>query len=300
MNFIKKTSLLVLFAASFAACEKEETTSHITDCEEFGVEKTDNSCNSYTFTSNITGVDPNPDWYVYTHPNPTPVHYGNDSNAFEFKPTAAGNYTVNAVYKSDLCDEAVTKSFDVDVDDECFIGEEVDCESFAVEKTQHDECNSFSFTTNVDNAYMKVNGELKASGQKTFDFDGEKHGKYTIEIGYEGEGCPNGTSREFFIDMDEECFKDEEKDEDKDKEVDCESFTVEKTQHECNSFSFTTNVDNAYMKVDGELIARGQKAFDWDPKHGESYTIEIGFESEECPQGTSREFVIHVSEDCFE
>jgi hypothetical protein len=53
------------------------------------------------------------------------------------------------------------------------------------------------------------------------------------------------------------------------------------------------------MKVDGEIVARGQKAFDWDPKHAESYTIEIGYEGEGCPNGTSRTFVIHVDEDCF-
>lgn len=207
MNFLKKTSLLVLFAASFAACEKEVTTDHITDCEEFGVERTENSCSSYTFTSNVSKVDPNPDWYVYTHPNPTPVHFGNDSSAFEFNPTEAGNYTVEAVYKSDLCDEPVTVGFDVDVDEECFKKDvEVDCESFAVEKTQHS-CNSFTFMTNVDNAYMKVDGELVASGHKGFDWDPKHAESYTIEIGFEGEGCPMGTSKTFVIDIDEDCFK---------------------------------------------------------------------------------------------
>ncbi len=292
MNFLKKTSLLVLFAASFAACEKEVTTDHITDCEEFGVERTENSCSSYTFTSNVSKVDPNPDWYVYTHPNPTPVHFGNDSSAFEFNPTEAGNYTVEAVYKSDLCDEPVTVGFDVDVDEECFKKDvEVECESFAVEKTEHS-CSSYTFTANSEATAMYVDGELVASGNKAYDWDPKEPGRYEVKIAHESEGCPGGTSRTFVIDVDEECFK-------KDEEVDCESFAVEKTQHSCNSFTFMTNVDNAYMKVDGELVASGHKGFDWDPKHAESYTIEIGFEGEGCPMGTSKTFVIDIDEDCF-
>ena len=292
MNLLKKTSLLLLFAASFAACEKEEeeTTNHVTDCEEFGVERTENSCSSYTFTSNISNVDPNPDWYVYTHPNPTPVHYGNDSKAFEFNPTNAGNYTVEAVYKSDWCDEPVTVGFDVDVDEECFKDVDVDCESFAVEKTEHS-CNSFTFTANTDHAYMKVDGQLVAHGQKGFDWDPQHAEVYTIEIGYEGEGCPNGTSKTFVIEVDEECFDNTG--------VDCNEFGVEKTEHSCNSFTFTANVDKAYMKVDGELIAQGQKGFDFDPKHAGTYTVQVGFESPHCPNGAFKEFVIDVDEECF-
>ena len=293
MNFLKKTSLLMLMAASFAACEKEEeeTTNHVTDCEEFGVERTENSCSSYTFTSNISNVDPNPDWYVYTHPNPTPVHYGNDSKAFEFNPTNAGNYTVEAVYKSDWCDEPVTVGFDVDVDEECFKDVDVDCESFAVEKTEHS-CNSFTFTANTDHAYMKVDGQLVAHGQKGFDWDPQHAEVYTIEIGYEGEGCPNGTSKTFVIEVDEECFDNTG--------VDCNEFGVEKTEHSCNSFTFTANVDKAYMKVDGELIAQGQKGFDFDPKHAGTYTVQVGFESPHCPDGAFKEFVIDIEEDCFD
>ena len=292
MNFLKKTSLLMLMAASFAACEKEEeeTTNHVTDCEEFGVERTENSCSSYTFTSNVSNVDPNPDWYVYTHPNPTPVHYGNDSKAFEFNPTNAGNYTVEAVYKSDWCDEPVTVGFDVDVDEECFKDVDVDCESFAVEKTEHS-CNSFTFTANTDHAYMKVDGQLVAHGQKGFDWDPKHAEVYTIEIGYEGEGCPNGTSKTFVIELEEECFDNIG--------TDCNEFGVEKTEHSCKSFTFTANVDKAYMKVDGELIANGQKGFDFDPEHAGTYTVQVGFESPHCPDGAFKEFVIDVDEECF-
>ena len=297
MNFLKKTSLLMLIAASFAACEKEEkeTTNHVTDCEEFGVERTENSCSSYTFTSNVSNVDPNPDWYVYTHPNPTPVHYGNDSKAFEFNPTNAGNYTVEAVYKSDWCDEPVTVGFDVDVAEDCFDNIGTDCNEFGVEKTEHS-CTSFTFTANVDKAYMKVDGELIANGQKGFDFDPEHAGTYTVQVGFESPHCPDGAFKEFVIDVDEECFDDEETISDTD--FDCDDFDVEKTEHSCNSFTFTANTDHAYMKVDGELVAHGQKAFDWDPKGPEVYTIEIGYEGD-CPNGTSKTFIIDVDEECF-
>lgn len=200
-------TLLIASGLFFTSCEKEETTKHTIDCEEFKVERAENSCKSYMFTANVSGENPNPDWYVYTHPNPTPEHYGNNSNTFEFNPTAAGNYTVEAVYKSDLCDEAVTKGFDVDVNEECFKDEEVDCESFAVEKTQHDECGSFSFTTNVDNAYMKVNGELVKHGQKGFDFDPKEAGTYVVQVGFESEGCPQGVFKEFTIVVVEDCFR---------------------------------------------------------------------------------------------
>lgn len=291
MNFLKKTTILVMLSAVFAACEKEKTTDHLTDCEEFGVERTELSCKSYTFRSNLSDVDPNPDWYVYTHPNPTPVHYGNDSNAFVFNPKAPGNYTVEAVYKSDLCDEAVTKGFDVDVDAECFPDLTVACEDFAVEKTEHS-CNSFSFTTNVESAYMKVDGELKAYNSKAFDFDAVKPEHYVIEIGYESEGCPMGASKEFIIEVDKECFDDGV--------INCEDFEVETTEHSCSSFSFMTNVESAYMMVNGDLTAHGQKGFDFDPKEPGTYIIEIGFENENCPDGAIKEIVIDVDKECFD
>lgn len=47
----------------------------------------------------------------------------------------------------------------------------------------------------------------------------------------------------------------------------------------------------------GEFFADSQK--DFDSKHTKSYTIEIGYEGEGCPNGTSKTFVINVSEDCF-
>ena len=89
--------------------------------------------------------------------------------------------------------------------------------------------------------------------------------------------------------MDEECSK----------EVDCESFAVEKTEHSCNHFTFTANTDHAYMKVNGELVKHGQKGFDFDPKEAGTFIVQVGFESEGCPQGVFKEFTIVVVEDCF-
>ncbi len=293
MNFIKKTSLLLVFTTAFTGCEKEETTNHTIDCNEFGVEKTELSCKSYKFTSNVKGTNPNPDWYVYTNPDPNPMHYGNDSNAFEFNPTEPGNYTVEAVYKSDLCSEPVTKGFDVDVEEDCFDNIGTDCNEFGVEKTEHS-CKSFTFTANVDKAYMKVDGELIANGQKGFDFDPEHAGTYTVQVGFESPHCPDGAFKEFVIDVEEDCFKDDD-------EFNCESFSVEKTQHSCNSFTFTTNAPNPTtdMRVNGEIVNSSKKAYDWDPKEPGEYEIKIGYEGEGCPMGTSRNFFIDVSEDCF-
>jgi len=290
MNFIKKTSLLLVFTTAFTGCEKEETTKHNIDCNEFGVEKTELSCKSYKFTSNVKGTNPNPDWYVYTNPDPNPMHYGNDSNAFEFNPTEPGNYTVEAVYKSDLCSEPVTKGFDVDVEEDCFDNIGTDCNEFGVEKTEHS-CKSFTFTANVDKAYMKVDGELIANGQKGFDFDPEHPGTYTVQVGFESPHCPDGAFKEFVVDVDEDCFDNIG--------TDCNEFGVEKTEHSCKSFTFTANVDKAYMKVNGELIAHGQKGFDFDPEHAGTYTVQVGFESPHCPDGAFKEFVIDVEEDCF-
>lgn len=292
MNFIKKSSLILLFAASFAACEKE--TEHITDCEEFGVERTENSCRSYTFTSNVSNVDPNPDWYVYTHPNPTPVHYGNDSSAFDFNPTAAGNYTVEAVYKSDLCDEPVTVGFDVDVDEECFKDVDVDCESFGVEMTQH-ECDHYTFTTNSVNATtgMYVNGELVKSGKKAYDWDPKKSGDYEIKIVYEGEGCPNGTSRIFDIKVDEECFKDEEK-------VDCEGIDLHVEKNNCKDYTLKASLQSAYWIVNGINQGVDSNEFSFQPTTHGDYTIVVGYENPNCPSDVTKETKIEVDAPCFE
>ena len=220
------------------------------------------------------------------------MHYGNDSNAFEFNPTEPGNYTVEAVYKSDLCSEPVTKGFDVDVEEDCFDNIGTDCNEFGVEKTEHS-CKSFTFTANVDKAYMKVDGELIASGQKAFDFDPKHAGIYTVQVGFESPHCPDGAFKEFVIDVDEECFKDED-------EVDCEGIDLHLVKNSCKNYTLSASLESAYWIVNGVNQGIDSNKFTFEPETHGDYTILVGYENENCPNDVTKELKIEVDTPCFE
>jgi len=115
MNFLEKVSVFVFSLCVLVACNSDEMV--ITDCEEFTVVREDISCNSFTFQSNA--VNHNPEWYLYTHPDPDPVLIGTNSG-LDFDPTEPGNYSIVAVYENPSCPEGTTVGFDVDVYDDCF------------------------------------------------------------------------------------------------------------------------------------------------------------------------------------
>ena len=115
INFLEKVSVFVFTCCVFVACNSDEMV--ITDCEEFAVVREDISCNSFNFQSNT--VNHNPEWYLYTHPDPYPVLIGTNSG-LDFDPTAPGNYSIIAVYENDNCPDGTTIGFDVDVYADCF------------------------------------------------------------------------------------------------------------------------------------------------------------------------------------
>lgn len=206
MNFLEKVSVFVFSCCVFVACNSDEMV--ITDCEEFAVVREDISCNSFNFQSNT--VNHNPEWYLYTHPDPDPVLIGTNSG-LDFDPTEPGNYSIVAVYENPSCPEGTSVGFDVDVDASCFV--DIDCEEFWVERSDIS-CNSFNFQSNAMSTnpewYVIVHPDpdmIYLGNNSGLDFDPTEPGNYSIIAVYENENCPEGTTIGFDVDVYEDCFE---------------------------------------------------------------------------------------------
>ncbi len=202
MILLKKIMILLMFTAAFAACKKE--TKNVLTCNEFKVEKKENTCNSYTFIAKADNY--NPYWNVYTAPNDTQICYGKASS-FDFNPSISGKYTVEAVYENISCPNGIKVTYDIIVLEDCFQDSTSYCGDFEVEVKELS-CYNFSVETNRDNPFWLVDGVAQNNNQSNFSFTPKAAGTYEIKVGYVNQNCPDSVIKEVTIEVKQDCFKD--------------------------------------------------------------------------------------------
>jgi len=89
---------------------------------------------------------------------------------------------------------------------------------------------------------------------------------------------------------------------------DCDKFKVEKQEHTCNSYTFTSNAYeynpywNVYTAASETLKCYGKNSssFNFNPTEPGKYTVEAVYENVHCPQGVKVSYDINVLGECFQ
>jgi uncharacterized protein (TIGR02145 family) len=89
---------------------------------------------------------------------------------------------------------------------------------------------------------------------------------------------------------------------------DCDKFKVEKQEHTCNSYTFTSNAYeyNPYWNVytvpsdTPKCYGKNSSSFNFNPTEPGKYTVEAVYENVHCPQGVKVSYDINVLGECFQ